>query len=221
MTQTQSSFIHTIFHVLLALLFVCDVTQAVFYLPGVSPRDFGVNDPIDVMVNKIDSVRTQLPYRYYALNFCRPDKIRNKEENLGETLAGDDIETAPVRFRMFEDQRCAEICDEELGEGFEKFRKMVDEEYRSQWIVDNLPVGQRVYYEDEVTGEEEFVFKRGFPIGVFSYDIDRTTKFESSAENIPKNARNVRPLIFNHLSFKILYPPKIRVRIRLVSWDSK
>ena len=60
-----------------------------------------------------------------------------------------------------------DLYEKNFGEGFEKFRKMVDEEYRSQWIVDNLPVGQRVYYEDEVTGEEEFVFKRGFPSASF------------------------------------------------------
>ena len=202
----HSSYLRNIISHILVLLIVSHVTDAVFYLPGVSPRDFGYGDVVEVMVNKIDSVRTQLPYRYYDLNFCKPDKIHNKEENLGETLSGEDIETAPVRFKMFKNEKCREICTRQNTEkDLKKFRKMVDEEYRSQWIVDNLPVGQRVYYADENSGEEEFLFKRGFPIGVFSFDVDRTTKFESSPENIPENARNVRPLIFNHLSFTIFY----------------
>ena len=163
----------------LVVILLITPIHAVFYLPGVSPKDFGYGDPIEVMVNKIDSVRTQLPYGFYDLNFCKPEKIKSKEENLGETLSGDDIETAPVKFRMFQDESCVEICETTNSEdNLKKFRTMVDEEYRSHWIIDNLPVGQRSYYIDEDTGEEGFIFKRGFPIGVFSYDIDRTTKFE-------------------------------------------
>ena len=104
-TMQHSSYLRNIISHILVLLIVSHVTDAVFYLPGVSPRDFGYGDVVEVMVNKIDSVRTQLPYRYYDLNFCKPDKIHNKEENLGETLSGEDIETAPVRFKMFKNEK--------------------------------------------------------------------------------------------------------------------
>ena len=46
-------------------------------------------------VNKLTSVHTQLPYEYYSLPYCRPDKIESSAENLGEVLRGDRIETSP------------------------------------------------------------------------------------------------------------------------------
>lgn len=46
-------------------------------------------------VNKITSTKTQLPYEYYSLDYCKPGKIINSAENLGEVLRGDRIENSP------------------------------------------------------------------------------------------------------------------------------
>ena len=35
---------------------------------------------------KLTSSRTQLPYEYYSLPFCQPNKITYKAENLGKPL---------------------------------------------------------------------------------------------------------------------------------------
>jgi transmembrane 9 superfamily protein 2/4 len=32
-------------------------------------------DPLALKVNKLSSIKTQLPYEYYSLPFCRPEKI--------------------------------------------------------------------------------------------------------------------------------------------------
>lgn len=45
-------------------------------------------------VNKLSSTKTQLPYDYYFLDYCRPSKIQNSNENLGEVLRGDRIENS-------------------------------------------------------------------------------------------------------------------------------
>lgn len=52
-------------------------------------------DEIQVKVNKITSTKTQLPYEYYSLEYCKPKKIINLAENLGEVLRGDRIENSP------------------------------------------------------------------------------------------------------------------------------
>lgn len=52
-------------------------------------------DQIQVKVNKITSTKTQLPYEYYSLDYCKPEKIINSAENLGEVLRGDRIENSP------------------------------------------------------------------------------------------------------------------------------
>ena len=51
-------------------------------------------DPLYVKVNKLSSTKTQLPYDYYYLNYCKPSKILNNAENLGEVLRGDRIENS-------------------------------------------------------------------------------------------------------------------------------
>ena len=54
-------------------------------------------------MNKLSSTKTQLPYTYYSLPYCRPDKIVDNAENLGEVLRGDRIENSPfvVSFNIF------------------------------------------------------------------------------------------------------------------------
>lgn len=52
-------------------------------------------DPVTVKVNKLTSIKTQLPYEYYSLDYCKPPKIENVAENLGEVLRGDRIENSP------------------------------------------------------------------------------------------------------------------------------
>lgn len=52
-------------------------------------------DLLKVKVNKLTSVKTQLPYSYYSLPYCKPEKIVDSAENLGEVLRGDRIENSP------------------------------------------------------------------------------------------------------------------------------
>jgi len=51
-------------------------------------------DPLQVKVNKLTSTKTQLPYTYYSLPYCPPNKIVDSAENLGEVLRGDRIENS-------------------------------------------------------------------------------------------------------------------------------
>lgn len=47
-----------------------------------------------VRVNKLMSSKTQLPYDYYSMPFCKPESVRRYSENLGQKLRGDRIETS-------------------------------------------------------------------------------------------------------------------------------
>ena len=42
-------------------------------------------------MNKLTSTKTQLPYEWYSLPFCRPEEIVSKAENLGEVMRGDKV----------------------------------------------------------------------------------------------------------------------------------
>lgn len=55
---------------------------------------FAQGDKLQVKVNKLSSTKTQLPYDYYFLDYCKPSNIMNNAENLGEVLRGDRIENS-------------------------------------------------------------------------------------------------------------------------------
>jgi transmembrane 9 superfamily member 2/4 len=40
-------------------------------------------------MNMLSSSKTQVPYEYYSLPYCRPDNIVSSAENRGEVLRGD------------------------------------------------------------------------------------------------------------------------------------
>jgi transmembrane 9 superfamily protein 2/4 len=76
------------------------LAEAIIIIPGMLPRDYPIGSQIDMKVNKMTSPRTQLPYSYYSLDFCRPDKIVDSRENLGEMLLGDKIENSPYQVQQ-------------------------------------------------------------------------------------------------------------------------
>ena len=99
-----------------------------FYLPGVAPQDYAKvrlraaasclgrvfassvfalvqGDKLNLKVNKLSSTKTQLPYEYYSIPYCRPDPIVSSAENLGEVLRGDRIENSPYEVK------CGVYCD--------------------------------------------------------------------------------------------------------------
>ena len=56
-------------------------------------------DKVVLKVNKLTSIKTQLPYDYDSMPYCRPEKIMPSAENLGEVLRGDRIENSPYEVR--------------------------------------------------------------------------------------------------------------------------
>lgn len=68
--------------------------SASFYLPGVSPDSYEEGEDVKLFVTKLTSTKTQIPYDYYSLNFCKPKHAKEQSENLGEVLSGDRIENS-------------------------------------------------------------------------------------------------------------------------------
>ncbi|KAH1117275.1 hypothetical protein GLYMA_17G073600v4 [Glycine max] len=159
-----------------------------FYLPGVAPEDFWKGDPLRVKVNKLTSTKTQLPYSYYSLPYCRPKHIFDSAENLGEVLRGDRIENSPYVFKMREPQLCNVACRLILDEKTAKeFKEMIDDEYRVNMILDNLPLVVPIRRLDQ---EASVVYLHGFLVGLKGqYSGIKEDKY----------------FIHNHLAFVVKY----------------
>ncbi|PON99236.1 Nonaspanin [Trema orientale] len=160
-----------------------------FYLPGVAPEDFKQGDDLNVKVNKLTSTKTQLPYSYYSLPFCRPEKIVDSTENLGEVLRGDRIENSPYAFKMREPRMCNIVCQLILdAKTAKEFKEKISDEYRVNMILDNLPLVVPLAVR-RVDQESPPIYQLGYFVGVKGQSVGKDEKY----------------YIYNHLSFTVKY----------------
>lgn len=119
------------------------------------------------------SSKTLLPVEYYRLPFCKPeDGPQMDNENLGEFLSGDRIESSPYVLEMKKDAYCQQLCIANLG-GAEKrdlkpnkVVKAIRKDYHNNWIVDNLSAASIVEDDSSITT----VYAQGFPVGFIAQD---------------------------------------------------
>merc|ERR1719424_1642722 len=147
----------------LALSSCCLVLCEAFYLPGVAPIEYHEGSHIELKVNKLTSVKTQLPYRFYFLPYCEPSSIHVAAENLGEILLGDSIENSVYDIKMNVNASCSYMCKRDLSsEDKQRLKRMIDDEYQVNWLVDNLPAAMRYYRR----GDDSYSYMNGFPVGM-------------------------------------------------------
>ncbi|KAL7093372.1 hypothetical protein ACP275_11G037000 [Erythranthe tilingii] len=151
-----------------------------FYLPGSYPHKHGIGDYLNVKVNSLTSIDTEIPFSYYDLPYCRPKEgIKDSAENLGELLMGDRIENSPYRFKMYTNETQIFLCQTKplSTEEFKLLKKRIDEMYQVNVNLDNLPA---IRY----TKKEGFMLRwTGYPVGA---------KVEEGY------------YVFNHLKFTVL-----------------
>jgi transmembrane 9 superfamily protein 2/4 len=111
-------------------------------------------------------------------------------ENLGEFLAGDRIESSPYALRMKEEMYCQQLCITNLGAGEQrgmkpnKLVKAIRREYHNNWIVDNLSAASKVEDDSTITTR----YWQGFPVGFVAEDSDLA-------------------YVHNHVNIEIMYHP--------------
>ncbi|KAL7097154.1 hypothetical protein ACP275_10G125600 [Erythranthe tilingii] len=151
-----------------------------FYLPGSYPHNYGIGDYLNMKVNSLTSIDTEIPYSYYSLPYCLPQGgIKDSAENLGELLMGDRIENSPYRFKMYTNETDIFLCQTKplSADEFKLLKKRIDEMYQVNVILDNLPA---IRY----TKKEDFMLRwTGYPVGA---------KVQDSY------------YVFNHLKFTVL-----------------
>ncbi|KAL0908024.1 hypothetical protein M5K25_022487 [Dendrobium thyrsiflorum] len=172
----------------LSFLLLLPLSRA-FYLPGVAPSDFQRGDELQVKVNKLSSTKTQLPYDHYYLEYCKPETIVNSAENLGEVLRGDRIENSVYSFKMRIDESCKVACRQKLTvEGVKNFKEKIDDEYRVNMILDNLPAAVPRQRRD---ASQIPSYEHGFRVGYKDSQVS--------------GSKDEKYYINNHLAFTVKY----------------
>jgi transmembrane 9 superfamily protein 2/4 len=152
---------------LAVLAAACASTASAFYMPGVKPSTFKAGADIELKVNAMTSIHTQIPKPYYRLPFCQPeDGPKMASENLGEFLTGNKIQNSPYIINMKEDRFCTKLCQRTFDKGDAMLlRKHILYGYHNNWIVDNMPSASIGYNK---SGQHLKHYAGGFPIGYFN-----------------------------------------------------
>jgi len=145
-----------------------------FYLPGVAPREYADGDKVDIKVHKLSSPKTQLPYDYYSLPFCKPDEISRQAENLGEVMSGAIIQNSPYELYMGKSEFKIACRSELTKQQKNALATKVRQDYRIHMIMDNLPAATKMIAEMP-DGSKKDMYDRGFRLGfIGSKDIPGT-----------------------------------------------
>ena len=142
---------------------------------------------------------------YYELPYCQPDTIISSAENLGEVLRGDRIFNSLYQIQMRLDEQCKVVCrvDSLTTEQVTKLKESVEDEYRVNMILDNLPTAMVRIREDN--GVSMKVYERGFPVG-----------FKAATEE----GGEEKYFLHNHARFTILYHKDIETDLaRIVGFE--
>ena len=147
-----------------------------FYLPGVAPSSYTVDDIVPLHVNALtpaiaqrdDQLHAIVSFDYYhrAFRFCRPEGGPEwVRESLGSIIFGDRIRTSPFQLHMARNETCKALCDtQEFDARSAKFvNRKIWQGYDINWLVDGLPAAQLL--QDPLT--EELFRSPGFPLGQF------------------------------------------------------
>lgn len=171
--------------------------NAHFYIPGMSPKYYALDEPVHFNVNALRSEMSLFPKRYYSLPFCRPETVVSVKESFGSLFSGEARQNSLYEARMLRDEKCkfVEPCDvdennREIRARLAQLTMAIQLGYRAGITVDNLPAfnnGTSNFGNSCASNyTERFQNHRGYFVGVSDACVSET-------------------LLNNFLRFKILY----------------
>lgn len=166
-------------------------------LSGIIPNEYKRGQSIEVRAVKLASSKTQIPYKYYDLDFCRPDHVAHYDaENFGEILRGDRPVNTRYDIKMGVGVGCAVLCKKEQlsQQSVTAFSEFIFEDYSIHLTMDQL-LGASLYRLDGTKGGR---YNHGVRIGIVVDDV---------------------PYIYNHLKFKLQYNTVDNDQHRLVGFE--
>ena len=159
-------------------------------LPGVNIHSFQEGEEVKLKVNKLSSTSELYDLDYYSLPFCQPKGgPRMDNQNLGEFLAGDRIESSAYVIKMRKDMYCEQVCLSNVGRSetadrpSNKLVRTIHKGYHNEWIVDNLSAAFKTEDDRSVTTNYN---GNSFPVG-----------FVGGSNNVA--------YVFNHVNIELFY----------------
>lgn len=132
------------------------------------PKYYKNGDKVDLLLNKVESDNTQLPFSYRRLPFVCPGALDPIPLTLGEILKGDRIWNSLYDLRFGLDAPCVRLCDLVSKEsGISRADQLIRQGYVVHWLVDGLP-GATTFVS---SNHHNKYYAAGFPLGFVEKDI--------------------------------------------------
>lgn len=153
-------FAHVVLLYLLALASAFEI--------GFSPKHYKNGDKVELLLNKVESDHTQLPFRYNNLPFVCYDRTkRAKSLLLGEILRGDRFWESNYELHFGVDKPCTRLCDMSATEnGISRADNLIRNGYVIHWQLDGLP-GATTFVS---ANHNSKYYAAGFPLGFLKDD---------------------------------------------------
>lgn len=143
-------------HVVAGIVF--DIAPKHYYSHG---------DKVDLLVNKVESDATQLPYSYKDLPFVCPQE-RPLSLSLGEILRGDRLWVSKYDLKFGHDAPCQRLCNVDAKERIlSRTDWLIRNGYVVHWSVEGLP-GATTFLSPHKNNK---YYAAGFPLGFVKDDI--------------------------------------------------
>ena len=127
------------------------------------PTTYKRGEKVELIVNKVESDNTQLPYGYYDLPFVCP--LGDKKPlplSLGEILRGDRLWESTYELNFGVDDPCHRLCDLVAKDHvLKRADHFIRNGYFVHWLLDGLP-GATTFESDNRNNK---YYAAGFPLG--------------------------------------------------------
>ena len=149
-------------------------SQSNLYDGWITPNFYKNGDPLELIVNKVESDLTQLPYAYYDLPFTCPPTMHKTplHLSLNEIIRGDRKWESDYKLTFGEDNPCEVLCARKTTkEGMQTLDKLIREGYVVQWLIDDELPAATTFIS---TTDHKKYYASGFPLGFMDPDTGKT-----------------------------------------------
>lgn len=138
----------------------------------VTPNIYKKGDPVEIIVNKVESDLTQLPYAYYDLPFtCPPSQSKKPLHlSLNEIIRGDRKWESDYELKFGEDMPCKILCARKTTkDGIKSAIDLIKKGYVAQWLIDEELPAATTFIS---TTDHKKYYGSGFPLGYYDEEED-------------------------------------------------
>ena len=147
-----------------------------------------MKDKLNVSVGLINSISAQIPFDYYYLNICKPEKLVSVSDNLGLLFSHELTYKTNYEITLNEVSYCNLLCKNDfIPMEVELMKWMIRRDYKTKFYLDKLPAGYNKYPIKDKKNNPEILYTSGIPIGYMNINSDGSETF----------------YVYNHFTFNV------------------